>query len=342
MKRNNTVRIRTVLFGVMVVGALGVAPLGWCSTTISDNFNDGNDTFPTMDWQHYDPIGDYLTYTFSTPYTNAQWNFPGGNTYQIVASPPPEGWEALDRARAGSYSTNSYTNFYASVDVVDWSHTNRQVFGILARVGTPGPQTTSGYLFDWDSSDPNSTTAGDMDIVRIVDEGPIDLDGNTILGNDSIHLVEGHSYRFVFLGVSNTFRGLVYDLTNTVIPLVDYWVTDPAYDPNASDHVSGPVGLMVANNDGTVTSAAAATFDNFVASDGDLLTGNWQLLKIIQPSAGTVEVLWPWGGTLSLYGSPSLNPPSWGSALSPTGTNGAENVYTVSPATGMEFFKLSP
>ena len=53
MKRNNTVRIRTVLFGVMVVGALGVAPSGWCSTTISDNFNDGNDTFPTMDWQEW-------------------------------------------------------------------------------------------------------------------------------------------------------------------------------------------------------------------------------------------------------------------------------------------------
>jgi hypothetical protein len=99
---------------------------------------------------------------------------------------------------------------------------------------------------------------------------------------------------------------------------------------------------MAVSNDGTVTSGAAATFDNFVASDGDLLTGNWQLLKIIQPSAGTVEVLWPWGGTLTLHGSPTISPTNWGSALSPTGTNGGENVYTVSPATGMQFFKLVP
>ena len=339
MKRNKW--IRNVLYGGMVVGALCVAPPGWCSTTISDNFNDGNDTFPSMDWQHYDPIGQYLTELYG-PTTNAQWNFPGGNTCQIVASPPPAGWEVLDRARAGSYTTNSFTNFYASVDVVDWSHTNRQVFGILARVGTPGPGSTSGYLFDWDSSDPNSTTAGDMDIVRIVDEGPVDLDGSTVFGDDGIHLVAGHSYRFVFMGVSNTFRGLVYDLTNTVVPLVDYCVTDPEYNPAASDHVSGPVGLMVACNDGTVTSGAAATFDNFVASDGALLTGNWQLLKILQPSARRVDVLWPRGGTFTLHGSPSLAPTSWGSTLTPTGTNGAENVYTVSPATGMQFFKLDP
>jgi hypothetical protein len=341
MQTTNPVSIRNVLFGVMVVGALSVAPRGWCSTTISDNFNDGNDTYPTMDWQHYDPIGDYLSTVYG-PTTNAQWNFPGGDTYQIVAEPPPAGWEVLDRARAGSYSTTNFTNFYVSVDVVDWSHTNRQVFGILARVGTPGPGITSGYLFNWDSSDPNSTTAGDMDIVRIDNESPTDLDSQTFLGNDSIHLVSGHSYRFVFMGVSNVFRGLVYDLTNTVVPLVDYSVTDPAYSPTASDHVSGPVGLMAVSNDGTVTSGAAATFDNFVASDGDLLTGNWQLLKIIQPSAGTVDVLWPRGGTLTLHGSPSLNPPSWGLTLTPTGTNGAENVYTVSPATGMEFFKLAP
>jgi len=86
MKRTNPVSFRNILCGVMVVGALSVAPRGWGSTTISDNFNDGNDTFPTMDWQHYDPIGDYLTSVYSTPMPNAAWNFPGGNTYQIVLS----------------------------------------------------------------------------------------------------------------------------------------------------------------------------------------------------------------------------------------------------------------
>jgi hypothetical protein len=342
MKRNNTSRIRAILFGVMVVGALSVAPAGRCSTAISDNFNDGNDTAPTIDWQHYDPIGQYLTELYD-PITNAQWNFPGGNTYQIVASPPPAGWgDVFKRARAGSLTTNSFTNFYASVDVLDWSHTNRQVFGVLARVGTPSFDSTSGYLFDWDSSDPNSTTAGDMHIVRLVDEAPIDLDGSTVFGDNGIHLVAGHSYRFVFMGVSNVFRGLVYDLTNTVVPLVDYCVTDPDYNPAASDHVSGPVGLIVADNSGIFTNGAAATFDNFVASDGELLTANSQLMKITQSPAGTVNVYWPVGGTFTLHSSSSLSPTSWGSALTPTGTNGSERVYTVSPATGTQFFKLVP
>src|ERR1022692_3128322 len=114
MKTRNPISTRSVLFEVAMVGLLSVASAGWCAT-ISDNFNDGNDTYPTMGWQHYDPIGQYLTGIFG-PTTNAQWNFPGGNIYQIVAEPPPAGWEVLDRARAGSYSTNSFTNFYASVD----------------------------------------------------------------------------------------------------------------------------------------------------------------------------------------------------------------------------------
>jgi hypothetical protein len=330
---------------MMVLGSLSVAPPGWCSTTVSDNFDDGNDIYPTIDWQHYDPIGDFLTATYETPYTNALWEFPGGNTYKIIALPPPEGWGALGQARAGSIATNSFTSFYASVDVVDWSHTNRQVFGLLARVGAPTIGTTSGYLFDWDSSDPESTTAGDMDIVRIVDEGPVDLDDYTVFGDDSLHLVTGHSYRFVFMGVSNVFRGQVYDLTNTVIPLVDYCVTDPAYTPAGSTHVSGPVGLMAADNSGGTVDGASATFDNFVASDGELLTANSQLLKATQSPAGTVNVYWPAGktaGTFTLHGSSSLNPPSWGTALTPTSTLGGINVYTVSPATGMQFFKVVP
>ena len=338
MKRNR-LTIRSIVFGLTLVGAIIIAPAGWCSTTISDDFNDGNDTYPTIDWQHYDPIGQFLTDIYG-PTTNALWEFPGGNTYKIIALPPPAGWEALGQAPAGSYTTNSLTTFYVSVDVVDWSHTNRQVFGILARVGSPIIGTTSGYLFSWDSSDPNSSTAGDMDIVRIVDEGPIDLDDHTVFGDDGIHLVTGHSYRFVFMGVSNVLRGQVYDLTNTVVPLVDYCVTDPDYNPVGSSHVSGFVGLIAVDNTGGTVDGASATFDNFVASDGELLTANSQLMKVTQSPAGTVNIYWPVGGTFTLHGSSGLSPTGWGSALTPTGTNGSERVYTVSPATGMQFFKL--
>jgi hypothetical protein len=347
MKASNLFSIRNVLFGLTVAGGLIVAPAGWCSTTNSDNFNDGNDTAPTIAWEHYDPIGEALTIMSGTPMTNAEWNFPGGNTYQIVALPSPEPG-GLGQARAGSIAPGGFGNFYVAADVVNWDNTVHQVFGLLARVGTPTVQQTTGYMLDWDSSS-NLASGGDMDIVRLEAEVPTDLDGSTIFGNDGIHLTNGVSYRFVFMGVSNILRGQVYDLANLAYPLVDYVVSDPAYDPNGSTHVSGPTGLLAANNAGEsgYTGGASATFDNFVATDGDLLAQNWPLLKVSRPSAGTVCLSWPFGTAaypLNLYSSPSVvgSPVVWTGPLTPTGTNGAWQVYCVSPATGREFFKLAP
>jgi hypothetical protein len=148
--------------------------------------------------------------------------------------------------------------------------------------------------------------------------------------------------------VSNVFGGQVYDLANLAYPLVDYVVTDPDYDPAGGAYVSGPTGLLVANNaqESGYTGNADATFDNFLATDGDLLAQNWPLLKVSRPSAGTVCLSWPFGTTaypLNLYSSPSVSSPVvWTGPLTPTGTNGAWQVYCVSPANGLEFFKLAP
>jgi hypothetical protein len=342
MKTTNPISIHNVLFELTVVGALMVAPAGW-GATIADNFNDGNDTAPTIAWERLDPISEIPGVT--TPFVH--WSFPGGDTYRILAD------ASLDPGAAGpgrglSLAPGNFTSFYVAADVVNWDTNVHQIFGVLARVGTPGPGTTTGYLFNWDnSSNPGDSTSGDMDIVRIEGESPVaDLDDNTYFGNDSVHLVTGHSYRFVFMGVGGTFRGQVYDLTNTVYPIVDYGVTDPSYDPNGATHVSGPTGLIVANNASAKDGLADATFDNFLATDGDLVSGIYSFLKITTPSAGTVCLSWPFGTTsypLNLFSSPGVGSPVvWTGPLTPTGTNGAWQVYCVSPATGMEFFKLAP
>jgi hypothetical protein len=186
-----------------------------------------------------------------------------------------------------------------------------------------------------------------MDIVRLDGENPTDLDGHTYFGSDSMHLLTNHTYRFVFMGVGGTFRGQVYDLTNTTVPLVDYGTTDPLYDPNASDHVSGTTGLIVANNAGTLDGSADATFDNFLATDGALLSANFPLLSVSMPSPGSVTVSWPGVGngatqvlTTNLQSSPSLTSPNWTSVTTGITESGVENVYTVSPPTGAQFFKL--
>jgi hypothetical protein len=328
--------LRLTFAGSLCVGA---AAMG---ATISDNFDDGNDTAPTIAWQHLDPISDAT----SGLYMLGTWSFPGGNTYrlQTAASPDPS---TFGPARLGSIALGNFTNFYVAVDVVNWDATVHQFFGILARVGTPGPGTTSGYLFGWDTGDPTTGTSGDMDIVRIDGENPSDLDGNTYFGNDSIHLITDHSYRFVFMGVADTFRGQVFDLTNTVVPLVDYGTTDPLYDPTAADHVSGTTGVLIADNSSTHDGTADATFDNFLATDGSLLSTTFPLLSISKPSPSSVQVTWPGVGngasqllTTNLQSSPSLSSPIWTPVTTGITTNGVENVYTVSPATGNQFFKI--
>src|SRR5213075_759416 len=80
--------------------------------------------------------------------------------------------------------------------------------------------------------------------------------------------------------MGDTLRGQVYDLTNTTVPIVDYGATDPLYDPAASDHVSGMTGVIIANNDASADGPANATFDNFVATDGQLLSANFPLLSV--------------------------------------------------------------
>jgi hypothetical protein len=330
---------RRLLFPMTVIGALSVAAAGW-ATTISDNFDDGDDTAPTIAWQRYDPIGASV----GTPF--AHWSFPGGNTYRIQADPSPDVANA-GPGRAGSFATNNFTNFYVAVDVVNWDPTVHQFFGVLARVGTPGPGTTSGYLFGWDTGDPTNPTAGDMDIVRLDNESATDLDGHTYFGNDSVHLQTNHTYRFVFMGVGATFRGQVFDLTNTAVPIVDYGTTDPAYDPNGTDHLSGATGLLVANNCGACDGSADATFDNFLATDEQLLYETFPLLSISMPSPTAVNVSWPGVGngathvlTTNLQSSPALSPPLWTPVTNGITQNGVENVYLLSSPTGSQFFKL--
>jgi len=317
------------------------APAGWAAL-ISDDFNDGNDTAPPFTWQRYDPIKDATGGAVAL----GTWSFPGGNTYRLQTAPSLDPG-TYGQARLGSIAPSDLTNFYVAVDIVNFDNTIHQVFGVLARVGTPGPGSTTGYLFSWDTGTPGSDTAGDMDIVRLDGELPTDLDGQTYYGNDSVHLLTNHTYRFVFMGVGDTFRGQVYDLTNTAVPIVDYGATDPLYDPNGSTHVSGATGVVFANNDSAGDGAADATFDNFLATDGLFLSANFPLLAIRAPSPNTVTVSWPGVGNgashllnTNLQSSPSLASPAWTFVTDSITTNGVENVLTISPPTGSKFFRM--
>ena len=100
----------------------------------SDDFNDGNDT----GWTHYSPL--------SVVGAGGTFSFPNGG-YRIQAPASPNRAQ-VGPGRAGSFLTNNtYSQFYVSVDLVDWDNTRDQAFGILSRASNVGLGATNGYAF---------------------------------------------------------------------------------------------------------------------------------------------------------------------------------------------------
>ena len=273
--------------------------------TFFDNFNNGTDTLPTPAWIRYDPIG------------TGAWSFPGGDTYRIqsAASPDPVNF---GQGRAGSIKPGSYSDFYVSVDVVGWDTTIHQAFGLLARISTPGAGTTTGYMFSYDTGNPTNLTAGDMDIIRLDNEVPTDLDPSG--GLDTIRFQTNKQYRLVFMGVGPNLTGQVYELPDTANPVVNYSVTDATY-------TTGSDGLVVANNASETgyNGPADATFDNFLATTAEPRLA-------VSPSAGGLLLSWPLI-PFSLQTTSSLAAPAWTTITNGITQAGGLNVY-LAPATG--------
>src|SRR5437899_7318312 len=189
----------------------------------SDNFDDGDDSAnPT--WIHYDPIGDSIGGTYGA------WTFPGSNTYRLLpfASLDPV---MLGPGRIASTLTNVYSDFYTTVDVVDWDDTLDQAFGILARLENVGPGTTTGYVFTYQELDHS------VSISKITNEAANDLPGTST----SITLFRTNHYRFVFTSQGTNFVGRVYQLPNTDNAIVIVSGLDSTYS-------SDIVGLLVYDN----------------------------------------------------------------------------------------------
>src|SRR5438876_7261582 len=206
----------------------------------SDNFDDGNDTANPA-WTHHDPIGDSIGGTYGS------WTFPGGNTYRLQASADLVG---AGPGRIASTLTNVYSDFYTTVDVVDWDDTLDQGFGILARLENVGPGTTTGYVFTYQELDHS------VSISKITNEAANDLPGTST----SITLFRTNAYRFVFTGQGTNFEGRVYQLPDTDNAIVTVSGSDDTY-------TSGIGGLLVYDNSSGGSATADATYDNYFAAE---------------------------------------------------------------------------
>ena len=280
--------------------------------TYFDPFEDGNDTVPAPAWIRYDPITGV-----------GSWSFPGGNTYRIQSGPSPNP-SLYGQGRAGSIKPGSFSDFYISADVVGWNDTVKQVFGVLARLQNVGAGSTTGYMFTYDRGNPASSTAGDMDIIRLDGEVPTVL--SNLTGTDSIHFDPSKHYRLVFIGVGGSFTGQVYQLPDTTTPLVNITAADPNY-------IDGSSGLVVANNNNpTYDGPADATFDNFLSTTAEprLSVGS---------SGGTINLSWP-VIPFTLQSSPSLSSPVWTSITTGISEVGDRETYSAPTTGGALYYRL--
>lgn len=281
--------------------------------TVFDNFGDNNDTTPA--WAHYDPLNGVT----GGPATFAAT----GGVYHIIA-PAPAAPDA-GPARAGSFlAGGDYTDFYASVDVIDFDDTVRQAFGIAARITSPGLGTTDGYLFSWEPGGGvlPGTDNGDLDISILADEAPI---GQIETNSSAFHLTKGKSYRFVFMGRGADLEGQVYELPDTTNPLIRLYANDPS-----ALYPVGQVGVIVASqSDPAVT--GNATFDNFLVTTAE------PRLTVSQ-SGNSITLTWP---TIPyrLQSSPSIASPVWTDVTTGNTFAGGVNVHTETAASA-KYFRL--
>ena len=227
---------------------------GWPQTAVgqSDDFNDGDDA----GWVRFglDSAG--------PPFTPAAYSFPpddfGGSAYRISVAAPPV--PDAGPARAFSYRTNTYDNFYAAVDVLTWDNTLNQAFGFLVRASGIGLGQTDGYVLNYD---PNQASGGrgQFQINTVTDEEPITL----VAAN--ISLDPARRYRFVLTGLGTTQIGQIYDFSDLTTPLVSIQADDQTYP-------SGVLGLFdfsrvnLAEYTNPITGKADVTLDNYYASGG--------------------------------------------------------------------------
>lgn len=237
-KNFSSTRCLALAAGLLIAGSVSDV----VAQVMSDDFNDGNDA----GWTRYDTIGSHPAFP-----DQGTWTFPsGGYRLQAAASPAPG---AVGPARIGSLRPEVFSDFYISVDVVNWDDSLDQSFGPFARLTDVGLGTTKGYVMTYQAR------GKDIDISRVTGEAAERSVRDN--GDGDVTLVPGKSYRFAFIGKGALLIARVYELPDISNPIVEISGTD------TEPYTSGINGLLVYDNSDTASAIADATFDNYFASD---------------------------------------------------------------------------
>jgi hypothetical protein len=228
---------------------------------IVDDFNDGNDT----GWTRYDPIG------MATSIPQDTWSFPAGG-YRLQARPSPSA--TLGPGRVGALRPDLIApTFQIAVDLADWDDALTQAMGLIARTQTPGPATTSGYIFGYVSG-PGKYAQ----IVRVTNERTFSIANAP---PQPITLDPAKAYRMVFQGLADKLEGRIYELPNLTEPIVTLTASEGTY-------ADGPTGLIAFSLNSVTPEGVDVTFDNFFSVDA--VPPRMEMRDL---GFGLVQILWP-------------------------------------------------
>ncbi|MCP4848512.1 MAG: hypothetical protein GY899_11260 [Verrucomicrobiaceae bacterium] len=220
----------TILTSLLLLGA-GTAQI--------DNFDDGNDN----GWSHFDPIS--LAIGSSWVVFDAS-----SNALNIKAAGQNLN-PALGPSRGAAFQQNIYSDFWVSVDIVDWDPAQRQAIGILARI-QPNPSLgdAHGYLLSYQPQE------NDIQITRLVGEQPAGYIGDDPELSPRPQPDEG--VRLIFTGTGNTLTGRAYSISDPDVLLAESSGTDDSFTEGIS-------GVLAFDFSPSANSPINATFDNYVA-----------------------------------------------------------------------------
>lgn len=253
--------IASLLASVSLLIALAINVRG---QTITDNFDDGNDTSPLPGWTHYAPLNQA---PLPSNNEDVSWTFPsdpaGGFWYRIFGG-PPKGATVSGQdpgpARVASFRNDaSYGNLSAGVDLATWDDTITANVGFIAfRASTPGLLTTSGYLAGYtrglDARDQQGTFGFVEFQTELTISAPNEFTGGTALIS---RLDPSKRYRMVVTANGSDLRGSIFSRTDLLEPIVKIGASN-------GDLGSGIGGIGTVNFD--EDKSADFTFDNYSSS----------------------------------------------------------------------------
>ena len=246
----------------------------------SDNFDSGT---LSPAWTVYEAFPQ--SFTFPTVGT--------GKGLEIQVQPIPS--DSLP-AVAGIVQTNTYTDFYMALDLVNWVVENQAAVlcGRFTPGGSFGLDGGQGMIFNYDAAqsgdNPGKAYGGQLQI-NIVSPGF----STATLADCDMTLVPGNAYRLVFKCVGQTYTGQIYDLNDLTAPLATIQVTDPN-----STFTSGVCGFISYSRNSYVGSTDV-TIDNYFAAATDPNLAAPPALMDSVPGTPVVETRQPAGRWQNFY-----------------------------------------